>query len=101
MARDVKPTPADTSDKNHLISVIQEQTGSSKAAAKEALDAVLDTIAITLKEHHKLQLLGFGSFEVSKRPERMGRNPSTGAPMKIKASKTVRFKPSTNLKGSV
>lgn len=95
------PTPSGTTDKNHLIGVIQEKTGASKTACKDALDAVMETVASSLKKNKKVQLLGFGSFEVTKRKARTGRNPSTGEPIKIKASKTVRFRPGTKLKSSL
>ena len=94
-------TPTDTTDRNHLISIIQEHTGSSKTNAKQALDAVIDSIGASLKKNKKVQLLGFGSFDVVKRAARMGHNPSTGEPMKIKASKTVRFRPGKALKDRV
>lgn len=96
-----KATPEGTSDKSHLISIIQETTGASKTASKDALDAILETVSATLKKNKKVQILGFGTFEVAKRKARTGRNPATGEPIKIKASKTVRFKPGTKLKGSI
>ena len=100
-AKKYTPTPKGTTDKNHLIEVIQGNTGASKAASKQALDAVMETLAVSLKKNKKVQLLGFGTFEVAKRKARMGRNPATGEAMKIKASKTVRFKPGTRLRTSV
>ena len=95
------PTPSGMTDKEHLIAAIQEKTGASQAAAKQAMEAVLETVAVTLKKNQKLQLLGFGTFEVAKRKARTGRNPATGESIKIKASKTVRFKPGTKLKAAV
>ncbi|NIP25040.1 MAG: HU family DNA-binding protein [Phycisphaerae bacterium] len=97
-----KATPEGISDKGHLIDVIQEATGASKIASKDALDAVLEAVsAVSLKKNKKVQILGFGTFEVAKRKARTGRNPATGEPIKIKASKTVRFKPGTKLKSSI
>ncbi len=94
-------TPSGSSDKDHLISVIQSGTGASKKAAGDTLAAVLDSVAATLKKNQKVQLVGFGSFDVVRRRARKGRNPATGAPIKIKASKGVRFKAGSKLKGSL
>jgi DNA-binding protein HU-beta len=101
----LKVTPlaphAGTSDKDHLISVIQAGTGASKKAAGETLDALLETVTLSLKKNKKVQLRGFGSFEVVKRKARKGRNPATGEAIRIKASKGVRFKAGTKLKGGI
>jgi DNA-binding protein HU-beta len=94
-------TPSGSSDKDHLISVIQSGTGSSKKAAGDTLAAVLGSVAASLKKNQKVQLVGFGSFDVVRRRARQGRNPATGAPIRIKASKGVRFKAGTKLKGSL
>lgn len=96
-----KATPEGTTDRNHLIGIIQEQTGASKVKSKEVLDELLETISVSLKKNKRVQLLGFGNFDVVKRSARMGRNPSTGEPMKIKASRTVRFRPGKALKTRV
>ena len=85
----------------HLISVIQSETGSSKKAATETLAAILSTISASLKKNQKIQLVGFGSFEVVKRRARKGRNPATGASIRIKASKGLRFKAGSKLKGGL
>ena len=100
-AAKITATPKDVTDKAHLVDVIQSHTDSTKTAAKEALDAVLDTLSMTQKKTQKLQILGFGTFEVAKRKARKGRNPATGETIKIKASKTVRFRPGTKLKAEV
>jgi len=63
----LKATPAGTRDKDHLISVIQAGTGASKKAASETLDALLETVTLSLKKNKKVQLYGFGSFELVKR----------------------------------
>jgi DNA-binding protein HU-beta len=97
----VTATPSGSSDKDHLIAVIQSGTGSSKKAAGDTLAAVLDTVAASLKKNQKVQLVGFGSFDVVRRRARQGRNPATGAPIRIKASKGVRFKAGSKLKGSL
>lgn len=94
-------TPSGSSDKDHLISVIQSGTGSSKKAAGDTLAAVLDSVAASLKKNQKVQLVGFGSFDVVRRRARKGRNPATGAPIRIKASKGVRFKAGSKLKAGL
>ena len=70
----------------------------SKAAAARAIDAVLDGIAAGIKKDGNVQLIGFGTFSVKSRAARTGRNPQTGATIKIKASKTVGFKAGAGLK---
>ncbi len=97
----IRATPSGSSDKDHLISVIQSGTGSSKKAATETLAAILSTISASLKKNQKIQLVGFGSFEVVKRRARKGRNPATGASIRIKASKGLRFKAGSKLKGGL
>ena len=62
------------------------------------MEAVLETISASLKKNQKVRLVGFGSFEVVKRKARKGRNPATGESIRIKASKSVRFRPGTKLK---
>ena len=69
-----------------------EQAGISKKDAEAALKAFIDTVENELKDGGKVQLVGFGTFEVSKRAARTGRNPQTGETMEITASKTPRFK---------
>jgi DNA-binding protein HU-beta len=89
-------------NKAELIEQIQKNLGgeTSKRAAGDALDAVLEAIAKGVKAG-PVQLIGFGTFKVAKRAARTGRNPKTGETMKIKASKTVRFVPSSALKGKL
>ena len=94
-------TPADRSDREHLMTVIQGITGCSAKAAKETFDGLIGTITASLKKNKKVQLTGFGSFTVAKRSARKGRNPSTGESIRIKASKSVRFKNGQTLKRSV
>lgn len=90
-------------NKAELIEWIQKsgQTGETKAAAERALNAVLHGITYGLKKQGNVSLVGFGSFTVKKRKPRMGRNPQTGEPIKIKASKTVTFKCGKALKDAV
>ncbi len=75
--------------------------GETKASAERALNSVLKGITYGLKKDKTVQLVGFGSFTVKKRRGRMGRNPQTGEPIKIKASKTVTFRAGKVLKDSV
>ncbi len=90
-------------NKADLIDSIQIALGSdaTKRSAEEALDAVLSSIAKGVKKDEKVQIIGFGTFEVKKRAARQGRNPKTGESMKIAASKSVGFKPSSLLKSSL
>jgi len=90
-------------NKAELIDVVQKQLGKeiSKAAAERALNAVLAAIGRGLKGNSSVQLVGFGTFRVSKRAARMGRNPKTGEAIQIKASKTVRFSAGQGLKHSL
>lgn len=90
-------------NKAELIEAIQTALGkdATKRAADEALEAVLSSIAAGVKKDQKVQIIGFGTFEVKNRAARLGRNPKTGESMKIAASKSVGFKPSSVLKGSV
>lgn len=90
-------------NKAELIESIQSALGqdATKRAAEEALDAVLSSIASGVKGSGKVQIIGFGTFEVKHRAARTGRNPKTGESMQIAASKSVGFKPSSALKASL
>lgn len=90
-------------NKAELIEAVQKTLGgeTSKRAAGDAVEAVLTAIAKGVAKSGTVQLIGFGTFKVAKRAARTGRNPKTGETMKIKASKTVRFVPSSALKGSL
>jgi DNA-binding protein HU-beta len=90
-------------NKGELIEAVQKSLGddTTKKAAEEAVKAVLEAIAVGVKKDGSVQLLGFGTFEVRKREARTGRNPKTGEPLKIAASKTIGFKPAAALKGSL
>ncbi len=94
-------TPSGVSDKEHLVSVIQESSGCGKGAAKQTLDNIVASITASLKKNQRVQLVGFGSFEVTRRPARKGRNPRTGDSIRVKASKGVRFKAGQTLKRAV
>lgn len=78
-----------------------EGAGISKADAKRALDAFIDTTSSALKKGDRVALVGFGSFSVSERSARKGRNPQTGKEITIKAKKVVKFKPGAELSTKV
>ncbi len=88
-------------NKTELISAVAEKAEISKKAADAAVNATFDAIAKTLKKGEKVQLVGFGSFEVKKRAARMGRNPQTKAAIKIPASKIPSFKAGKALKDTI
>ena len=85
-------------NKTELIAAIAEQAEISKKDAEKALKAFTDVVAAEMKKGEKVQLVGFGTFEVSERAAREGRNPLTGKAMKIAASKAPKFKASKALK---
>lgn len=88
-------------NKGDLINQIATDAGLSKAQAGAALNSVLDSITGTLKKGDKVTLVGFGTFSTSKRAARTGRNPQTGATIKIKAKNVVKFKPGKELSSAV
>lgn len=90
-------------NKAELIDAVQKAYGpeTSRKQAADAVATVLEIIAKGVKKDKVVQLLGFGTFKVAERKARKGRNPKTGEAMKIKASKTVRFSPSSALKKSL
>ena len=88
-------------NKTELIAAIAEQAEISKKDAEKALKAFVDVVTEQLKEGEKVQLVGFGTFEVSERAEREGRNPQTGKTMKIAACKAPKFKAGKALKDAV
>ena len=88
-------------NKTELIAAVAAQTELSKKDAEKAVKAFTDVITETLKKDDKVQLVGFGTFEVTKRAAREGRNPQTGKKMKIKASKNARFKAGKALKDAL
>ena len=85
-------------NKTELVAAIAEKADLQKKDAEKAIAAFTEVVAETLKKGDKIQLVGFGTFEVSERAERIGRNPSTGAEMKIPASKAPKFKAGKALK---
>lgn len=88
-------------NKGDLINKIAEKADISKAQATDALNAVLDNINDALKDGDKVTLIGFGTFSVSERAARTGRNPQTGETIEIAAKKVVKFKPGKELSDSV
>ena len=85
-------------NKTELIAAMAEQTELSKKDAEAALKAFVDVVSEELKKGEKVQLVGFGTFEVSESAAREGRNPATGEAMTIKASKAPKFKAGKALK---
>ena len=88
-------------NKTELVAAMAEAAEISKKDAEKALKAFTDVVADELKKGEKVQLVGFGTFEVSERAAREGRNPKTGKTMTIEASKTPKFKASKALKDEV
>ena len=88
-------------NKTELVEAMAKASGLSKKDAEKALKAFTDTVGKTLKKGGKVQLVGFGTFEVTKRAAREGRNPQTGAKMKTAASKAPKFKAGKALKDLV
>ena len=88
-------------NKTELVAAVAEQAGLSKKDAEAAVKAFTDVVAEALKAGDKIQLVGFGTFEVSERAAREGRNPRTGETMIIEASKTPKFKAGKALKDLV
>ncbi|WP_047152631.1 HU family DNA-binding protein [Aneurinibacillus tyrosinisolvens] len=88
-------------NKTELIAKVSETAELTKKDATKAVDAVFDAIAEALKEGDKVQLIGFGNFEVRERAARKGRNPQTGQEIEIAASKVPAFKPGKALKDEI
>ena len=88
-------------NKVELVAAIAEKSELTKVDAEKALKAFIDTVTDELKNGGKVQLVGFGTFEVGERAERQGRNPQTGEEMTIAASKSPKFKAGKALKDAV
>ena len=88
-------------NKTELVAAIADKAGISKKDAEASVNAFTKVVAEELKKGEKIQLVGFGTFEVSKRAARTGRNPQTGKTMKIAASKAPKFKAGKALKDLV
>jgi DNA-binding protein HU-beta len=87
--------------KAELVEKMATDADISKAAAGKALDSFIDGVKKTLKKGNKVSLVGFGTFSISKRAARKGRNPQTGDVIKIKASKAPKFKAGKAFKDSI
>ena len=87
--------------KVELVEAVATNAGLTKADATRAIDATFDAITNALKKGDKITLIGFGTFGVSRREARNGRNPQTGATVKIPARNAVTFKAGTQLKNEV
>jgi DNA-binding protein HU-beta len=88
-------------NKTELVAEIAKEADLSKKDAEKALAAFTDVVSKALKDGDKVQLVGFGTFEVSERSARTGRNPQTGETIEIKASRTPKFKAGKALKDLV
>ncbi|MDD6806707.1 MAG: HU family DNA-binding protein [Clostridiales bacterium] len=88
-------------NKTELVAAMADQTGLTKKDVEAVLKAFTDVVSGELKKGGKVQLVGFGTFEVSERAAREGRNPQSGEPMKIAASKAPKFKAGKALKDMV
>lgn len=88
-------------NKSDLIDAMAADAGITKAAAKKALESFLGNVQDSLKKGNRVSLVGFGSWSVSKRAAREGRNPQTGKTIKIAAKKVVKFKAGSELQSSV
>jgi len=88
-------------NKMDLVNMLAQKTNMTKKAAADALETVLDAVVSTLKKGDKVTLTGFGTFEVRNRKARTGRNPQTGAEIKIPARKVAAFKAGKALKDAV
>lgn len=88
-------------NKTELVAAVAEQADISKKDAEKVLKAFVDVVTEEMKKGEKVQLVGFGTFEVSERAAREGRNPRTGETMKIESSKAPKFKAGKALKDMV
>ncbi|MCA3217412.1 MAG: HU family DNA-binding protein [Pseudomonadota bacterium] len=88
-------------NKSELIEQIASRADISKAAATRAIDAMTDAVRTTLKKGGTVTITGFGTFASAKRAARTGRNPRTGAPIKIKSARVPKFKPGKALRESI
>ena len=88
-------------NKSELVSAVTSTSGTSKGDAARAVDAVCDVITEALSRGEDVRLVGFGSFSVANRSARVGRNPRTGAPIHIPASRQPKFKAGKQLKDAV
>jgi nucleoid DNA-binding protein len=85
-------------NKTELVEAVAKDTGLTNADARKAIESLIATVGKTLKKGDDVAITGFGKFSVAKRAARTGRNPQTGATLKIKASKSPKFTPGATLK---
>lgn len=88
-------------NKNDLIERLAEEHELTKTFARDLVDSVFDSIMGAVQKGEEVQLFGFGRFKVAERAARKGRNPRTGEPVKIAASKNIKFTPAASLKSSI
>ena len=88
-------------NKTELVAAIVEKSGLTKKDAEKALSAFIDTVTETMQKGDKIQLVGFGTFEVRERPERVGRNPMTKETITIPATKVPAFKAGAGFKAAI
>jgi DNA-binding protein HU-beta len=98
---DFEMTGACFMNKGQLIDAVAAELGASKVAAGKAIDAVIASITQGVDRDDSVTIAGFGTFSKKDRPARTGRNPSTGEPLEIRASRTVNFKASQSLKDTI
>jgi DNA-binding protein HU-beta len=87
--------------KDELVTKMAKDAGISKRAANDAMKTFIDTVTTTLKKGQKVSFVGFGTFTTSKRKARTGRNPQTGASIKIPAARIPKFRPGKMLRDAV
>ncbi len=88
-------------NKTQLIDAVAAEAGLTKVDSKKAIDAFIKTTGEQLKQGERIALVGFGTFSVSERPARLGRNPQTGAKVEIEKKKVVKFKAGSDLNEEV
>ena len=88
-------------NKSQIVDAIASKAGLTKSDSKKALDAFVEVTTEALKSDDRVALVGFGSFSVSKRDSRTGRNPQTGKPINIPAKKVIKFKAGSELADSI
>ncbi len=88
-------------NKSEFVEAVANESGLAKAQAEKAINAYAAVVGKALKKGDKITLVGFGTFDVSKRAARKGRNPQTGEEIKIKAAKVPKFKPGKSLKDAI
>lgn len=88
-------------NKTELIDAMASESGLTKADAKKALDSFIDVTSKTLSKGEKISLVGFGTFDITKRTARTGRNPQTGKEIRIPEKKVAKFKPGSELADKV